>query len=141
MLLFFTHSRFADWIFSNLISSSELPSGRGISLGSPFGLLSEFTKRQQVKVIYEKKEKQRDVNIYPFKFNNDHKVRGGEFEVNDYVWVLNSFVIEKLQNLNYKVKRADGKKKILIHNKRGNIVPQRDGEGDRSLKRIIWNQL
>ena len=79
-------------------------------------------------------EKQRDVNIDRFKFNYDRKVRGGEFEVNDYVWVLNSqvglspkltpkyigpyLVIEKLQDLIYKVKRVEGRKGILVHRNR-----------------------
>jgi hypothetical protein len=93
-------------------------------------------QRQQFKVIYEKMKKQRDVNIDRFKFNYDRRVRGGEFEVNDFVWVLNSqrkvglspkltpkyvgpyLVIEKLQNLIYKVKRVDGRKGILVHRNR-----------------------
>ena len=64
-------------------------------------------------------------------------MRGGEFEVNDHVWVLNSqrkirispkltpkyvgpkyVVVENMQNLNYKIRRIDGKKKILVHRNR-----------------------
>ena len=111
-------------------------------------------QRQQFRLIYEKMEKQREVNIDRFKFNHDRKVRGGEFEIDDHVWVLNSQkkigvcpklspkyvgpyqVVEKLNNLNYKVKRVDGKKKVLVHRNRlkrcfmrqDNIVVKRPGE-------------
>jgi hypothetical protein len=85
--------------------------------------------------IYDKMEKLREVNINRFKFNHDRKVKGGDFQVNDHVWVMNSqkkvgvspklspkyvapyLIIEKLQNLDYKLRRLDSQKKILVHRK------------------------
>jgi hypothetical protein len=47
-------------------------------------------QRDLFRSLYDKMEKQREVAINRFKFNHDRQVIGGEFQVNDHVWVMNS---------------------------------------------------